>query len=91
MKPEDRMQRFVRLAVMLAVPTLACFGYYTLEALPAARSAWAVPAVLAYPMALVGAIGSLAALRAAQKSALRTTLWALCLLVPLAFLVWLRR
>jgi hypothetical protein len=86
----DRVQRLLRLAVMVLAPTLTCLGYYTLDALPAARSAWALPAVLAYPLALIGGAGLVSALRARAGSRRAISLWALCLLAPLALLTWLR-
>ena len=80
----------IKLAVIIAVPTMACFGYYTLDALPDSKSAWAVPAVLAYPAAVCGAIGLVAALRAPQRSTRMLALWALCIAAPCALLLWLR-
>ena len=84
------VQGLVRLAAVIAVPTMACFGYYTLDALDPSRSAWAIPAVLAYPLALIGLIGLVASLRTARPSRARLALWALCVLAPLALLLWLR-
>ena len=86
----DGNQRLLRLAVMVGVPALACQGWYTAEALPAARSAWAIPAMLALPLALIGSVGWVSALRAAEASRLRMTLWALCTAAPIALWLWLR-
>jgi hypothetical protein len=80
----------VRLAVVIMVPTLACFGYYTLDALDDSRSAWVVPAVLAYPAALIGLIGLVSTLRDASATRTRLALWALCLAAPVVLLLWLR-
>ena len=90
MKRPDSMHNLVRLAVAVAVPTMACFGYYTLDALGEARSAWAIPAVLAYPLALIGAVGVVLALRAPQRHNGVLLLWSLCVAVPTALLIWLR-
>ena len=90
MSSPARLQGVVRLAVVIAVPTMACFGYYTLDALDPRRSAWAVPAVLAYPLALVGLIGLVTSLRTARPSRTRLALWSLCVLAPLVLLLWLR-
>jgi hypothetical protein len=84
------LQGLVRLAVVIMVPTMACYGYYTLDALDTSRSAWAVPAVLAYPTALIGLIGLVSATRPPRRSTLVLTLRALCLVGPTALLVWLR-
>jgi hypothetical protein len=80
-----------RLAVVIMVPTMACFGYYTLDALDESRSAWAIPAVLAYPAALIGLVGLVSTLRAPSPTRTRLALWALCLLAPVVLLLWLRR
>lgn len=90
MSATDHVSRLLRVAVMLALPTLTCFGYYTLDGLPAERNAWAIPAVLAYPLVLIGAVGLMSALRAPARSRLALALWALCTAVPLALLTWLR-
>ena len=88
--PTDRVQRLLRLAVMVALPALACQGWYTADALPAARSAWAIPAMLALPLALVGTVGWVTALRAAEPSRLRTAFWAVCAAAPIGLWLWLR-
>jgi len=75
---------------MLLVPTMACFGYYTLDGLAPSRSAWAIPAVLAYPSALVGLLGLVSTLRAPRPTRTRFVLWSLCLVLPVALLLWLR-
>ncbi len=90
MASPKKLAALVRLAVMLLVPTMACFGYYTLEGLDPARSAWAVPAVLSYPTALVGLLGLVSTLRAPQPTRVRLLLWSLCLMLPVALLLWLR-
>ena len=90
MTSPNKLAALVRLAVMLLVPTMACFGYYTLDGLDPARSAWAIPAVLSYPAALVGLIGMVSTLRVPQPSRARFVLWSLCLVLPVALLLWLR-
>jgi len=47
----------VRLAIAVALPTVACVGWYSLDDLRPEHSAWAVPVVLAYPLLLIGATG----------------------------------
>ena len=90
MTSPNKLAALVRLAVLLLVPTLACFGYYTLDGLDPARSAWAIPAVLALPIALVGLMGLVATLRTPRPTRTRCVLWSLCLVLPLALLLWLR-
>ena len=82
--------RLIKVAVMIVVPTMACFGYYTQGALPESKSAWAIPAVLAYPAAVIGVIGWVAALRPPRRSRRVLVLWALCVAVPSVLLLWLR-
>ena len=90
MSAPDPVNRLLRVAVMLALPTLACFGYYTLDALPAERSTWAIAAVLAYPSVLIGTIGLVSALRRQPRSNRSVALWTMCAAVPLGLLTWLR-
>jgi hypothetical protein len=82
--------RLIKLAVIVVVPTMACFGYYTLDALPPARTGWAIPAVLAYPACVIGGVGLVCALRAPRRSPSVLALWALCVALPGALLFWLR-
>ena len=90
MAPNNSLTRLTRLAVVVLVPTMACFAYYTLDALDPGRSAWAIPAVLAYPTALIGLIGVVSTLRATQPTRTRIVLWSLCLTAPVVLLLWLR-
>lgn len=90
MTSPNKLSGLVRLAVMLLVPTMACFGYYTLDGLDPSRSAWAIPAVLAYPTAVVGLLGLVSTLRMPHATRTRWVLWLLCLVVPVVLLVWLR-
>ena len=83
-------QWLVRLAVVVAVPTIACFGYYALADLGAERSSWAVPVVLAYPTALIGLVGLAGALMAPQRSRAKLWLSALLFVVAALFLVLVR-
>jgi hypothetical protein len=89
MTSPNKLPALARLTVMLLVPTMACFGYYTLDGLDPARSAWAIPAVLSYPAALVGLLGLVSTLRAGQPTRVRVLLWSLCLTLPVALLLWL--
>jgi hypothetical protein len=90
MASSNVLPSLVRLAVVIMVPTMACFGYYTLDALDDRRSAWAIPAVLAYPAALIGLVGLVSTLRAARPTRTRLALWALCVVAPVVLLLWLR-
>ncbi len=87
--PADSLYKWLRVAVWVAIPTMACFGYYTLDGLGEARSAWAIPAVLAYPVAVIGAVGLVATLGAARPRRAVLWFWSLCVVAPVALLAWL--
>jgi len=80
----------LRAAVALAVPTIACFGYYSLAYVDQEGSAWSTLVILAYPTALIGLVGVVAVLVSRRRS--RALLWLafVCLAVPLVFLLVLR-
>ncbi len=80
----------VRVIVVLAIPAVACFGYYALEDAGEAQSAWGPAVILAYPMALIGFIGLAMALLSPSSSRLKYGLWTLCILVPALFFLWVR-
>jgi hypothetical protein len=90
MNTPDLPQWLVRLAVVVAVPTMACFGYYSLETHGDARGYWTLPVVLAYPAALMGLIAFVAALTSRRRSRGKLWLSALCFIVPSVFLLLLR-
>lgn len=77
----------VALLAVVAVPGIACFGYYRLEDHGAASGVMSVLIVLAYPLALIG-MGCLAVTGfAAQRN--RTKIWvsAACATAPIVFLL----
>jgi hypothetical protein len=80
----------LRLAVAVALPTVACAGWYTLDDLHPEHSAWAVPVVLAYPLLLIGAVGVVSQWRSPRRSALRMGLSAACIVLP-AIVLWIVR
>ena len=80
----------IRLAVIVALPTIACFGYYSLDYVGQERGVLATLTVLAYPTAIVSSIGVVAVLLSRKRS--RALLWltSLCLAGSIAFLLILR-
>jgi hypothetical protein len=58
------------LALVLAVPGIACICYYASAAVSPQRAAWASPVMLAWPVALVSAAALLAP--APRRRAVRT-------------------
>ncbi len=47
----------LRAVVALTVPTIACFGYYSLGTNNPADSSWATLVILAYPLIIVSGLG----------------------------------
>ena len=80
----------IRVVVAVAIPTMACFGYYSLERLGEGLEGWAVPVVLAYPAALIGLVGFVMAWNSPRRSIPKLALCALCIVVPILFLLWVR-
>ena len=83
-------QWLIRAAVAVAVPTIACFGYYSLESLGDDKGPWTLPVILAYPMALIGLIALAAQLLSPSRSKLVLWLSALCIVMPILFLFLVR-
>jgi hypothetical protein len=79
----------VRLAIAIALPSVACIGYYGLDDLRPEYSAWAVPVVLAYPLLLIGVAGGVMQWAAPQRrSKWLLGLSAASIVLP-ALLLWL--
>lgn len=90
MVPRAASLWLLRIAVAIAISTIACFGYYSLAYIDQEQSAWTLPVVLAYPIALAGLIGIAAALMSERRANLLLWLALLCFLVPAVFLLMLR-
>ena len=80
----------VGIAVAVAVPGIACFGFYTLDAVGEAGRRWAALVILAYPLALVGLVSLVATFFSARRTALRLLVSAICFAVPALFLLLVR-
>jgi hypothetical protein len=80
----------LRAATFLALPTIACSGYYSLNRLGDDAGRWATLVILAYPVILISLLVLVSALLAPQISKLK--LWAsgACLILASTFLfmVW---
>jgi hypothetical protein len=50
-------QWLIQLVVVMMLPTVTCFGYYSLEYLGEDKATWALPVMMAYPVALIGMVG----------------------------------
>jgi len=80
----------IAVLVIVGTPTVACFGYYSLENLGDVHAALASIVVLAYPTAFLGLVWLLATLSSGRRSGSRLWLAALCLALPTLLLVAIR-
>ena len=78
----------VKLVVVVALPTFACFGYYSLELLGEEKGIWAALVILAYPVFIIGFVGLFRAFLSSERTKLELSLWMLCIIVPIAVLLW---
>ncbi|MCV6611821.1 MAG: hypothetical protein OIF55_13685 [Amphritea sp.] len=74
-------QGLIKLIIMVLLPIVMCFGYYSLGRLSEASFGLSLVAVLSLPLCLLG-LGGLA-----LKKSYRA-LWISCIVVALAGLVW---
>jgi len=84
-----RLTLLLRCAVAACLPTIACFGYYTMEKLGNDNPPWSVVAVLAYPAAIVGLIGIAATLLSRRRSHSMLLVASACLTLPAIFVLLL--
>ena len=80
----------VGIAVAVAVPSIACFGFYTLNVVGEVGKRWPTLVILAYPVALVGLISLVITSFSAQRTRLRVLVSAICFAVPALFLLLVR-
>ncbi len=59
----------IRVVIAVALPTVACFGFYSIDHLDQDNSVLILPTILAYPLALIGLIGLTKTLLSRQSSA----------------------
>ena len=80
----------LRLATWLALPTVGCFGYYSVVALGTDNNGSLLPVILAYPTALIGAIGLGGQIFFPRRTRSKVRVWTLVLVLPLTLLVLVR-
>jgi hypothetical protein len=84
------------LVIAVALPTIACFAYYSLGELNSTGQLgvenrfWTLAIILSYPTILIGLIGLVIALYSPQKSIITYCLWGICILIPMVFLLLAR-
>lgn len=76
--------------LIVAAPGIACFGYYSLADAGAVGAGVGTLVVLAYPAALLGLCGLVAAGLSPRRTPVRVWAAALCFAVPAAFLLLIR-
>ena len=76
----------VGVVVAVAVPGIACFGYYRVDEISKINGIWTTLVILAYPAALIGLIMLLTTYFSAQPTKNRIVISTFCLIIPLLFL-----
>ena len=83
MSSPHRPRWLITLIIIVALPTIACFSYYSLNDQNnfgfngGDSSFWATAVILAYPTALIGLIGLVMTPYSPQKATLKYWLWGL--------------
>lgn len=80
----------VGIAVAATVPSIACFGFYTLDAVGEVGRRWPMLVILAYPVALIALISLVATSFSAQRTKPRALISAICFVAPALFLLLIR-
>lgn len=80
----------LRIAVGVAVPTIACFGLYSLNGVVAEADAATTAVILAYPLALIGLIGMAALALSGSRAKTWYVMAGLCFALPAGFLAYVR-
>ncbi|HEB27521.1 hypothetical protein LCGC14_3103390 [marine sediment metagenome] len=84
------------LVIAVALPTIACFAYYSLDELNSTGQLgvenrfWTPAIILSYPASLIGLMGLVTTHYSPQKSIMKYCLWSICILIPMVFLLLVR-
>ena len=84
----------IPLIIAVAIPTIACFAYYSLDELNDTdmlreeNSFWHSAIILAYPTSLIGLIGLVMTYYSPRKSIMKYSIWIACMLLPIVFLLF---
>ena len=80
-------QWLIYLLIIGVLPTIACSGYYAVGGLNMSHTAWGIPVALAYPTAIIGAIGFTNVLLTRRYTKLKLWLWGLVTFLSVLLLV----
>lgn len=86
----------IPLIIAVAIPTIACFAYYSLDELSDTdmlreeNRFWHSAIILAYPASLIGLIGLVMTHYSPKKSLMKYSAWGACMLFPVVFLLFVR-
>ncbi len=80
----------IKLIIVVALPTVSCFGYYSLGHLDSNKSIFILPVILSYPVALIGIVGTFRVLYFPEKTKIKLWFWILCIVVPVMIQVMIR-
>jgi hypothetical protein len=83
-------QWLLRLAVVVAIPAIPCFAYYSLAYVEDAQGPMKMLVVLCGPLALIGGSGLIWGLLQPGRSKLLLWLAGITLLLPVVLLLWIR-
>ena len=82
--------RLIRLAIVVAIPAIACFGYYSVDHLSENNNQWTTLVLLAYPTILIGVIGLGMTLLSPRNSKFKQQFWIAVILIPTLLLIFIR-
>ena len=83
----NRYRQLAIIALAIAAPSIACFGWYSMDSMSAASSAVRTLVVFAYPAALISATFLVLALISARRNPSQVWISALALGLSLAVLI----
>lgn len=71
----------IKLIIIVALPTVTCFGFYSVDHLDSNNSLLILLVILSYPVALIGIIGAFRVLYLHEKTKIKLSFWILCIVV----------
>lgn len=80
----------IAVIVAITVPSIACFGFYSLDAAGEVGKRWPYLVILAYPVALIGLIWLLASVLSARYTLRGLLFPTACFAIPALFLLVIR-